>query len=228
MVTSHRKGGVVGMRRTTARVMLLLLSVGSLLALPAPIASAGVDCFGDPVEHRYWGSDTYNDFFKGTLAHNVMHGFGGADQLHGVDINLYDPAQDAGDNLCGGTGEDTIYGYGGADAIDAWDQADIIHGGPGNDAIYAGPGGDVAVTGDGGSDRIYGEGGADLLSGGTAADNPVSGGGGNDTVRGDDGNDVIFGGAGTDSLQGGAGTDICYGHIGTDSFSGCETIRNEP
>ncbi|MFM5818959.1 Ig-like domain-containing protein, partial [Aeromonas sanarellii] len=99
-------------------------------------------------------------------------------------------ANDKGDTLYGGDGNDILFGQGGDD---------FLYGGAGNDILFGGSG----------NDTLYGESGSDVLSGGS----------GNDTLYGGTGNDVLSGGLGNDILVGGLGDDILKGDAGADTFT---------
>ncbi|MFR9703108.1 type I secretion C-terminal target domain-containing protein, partial [Aeromonas sanarellii] len=99
-------------------------------------------------------------------------------------------ANDKGDTLYGGDGNDILFGQGGDD---------FLYGGAGNDILFGGSG----------NDTLYGESGSDVLSGGS----------GNDTLYGGTGNDVLGGGLGNDILVGGFGDDILKGDAGADAFT---------
>ena len=99
-------------------------------------------------------------------------------------------ANDKGDTLYGGDGNDILFGQGGDD---------FLYGGAGNDILFGGSG----------NDTLYGESGSDVLSGGS----------GNDTLYGGTGNDVLSGGLGNDILIGGVGDDILKGDAGADTFT---------
>ncbi|AHE48321.1 asx product [Aeromonas hydrophila 4AK4] len=99
-------------------------------------------------------------------------------------------ANDKGDTLYGGDGNDILFGQGGDD---------FLYGGAGNDILFGGSG----------NDTLYGESGSDVLSGGS----------GNDTLYGGTGNDILSGGLGNDILIGGVGDDILKGDAGSDTFT---------
>ena len=99
-------------------------------------------------------------------------------------------ANDKGDTLYGGDGNDILFGQGGDD---------FLYGGAGNDILFGGSG----------NDTLYGESGSDVLSGGS----------GNDTLYGGTGNDVLSGGLGNDILVGGLSDDILKGDAGADTFT---------
>ncbi|MGS3176382.1 type I secretion C-terminal target domain-containing protein, partial [Aeromonas sanarellii] len=99
-------------------------------------------------------------------------------------------ANDKGDTLYGGDGNDILFGQGGDD---------FLYGGAGNDILFGGSG----------NDTLYGESGSDVLGGGS----------GNDTLYGGTGNDVLSGGLGNDILVGGLGDDILKGDAGADTFT---------
>jgi Ca2+-binding RTX toxin-like protein len=90
-----------------------------------------------------------------------------------------------GQDLNGGSGNDTIYGNGGGDAI--------ILGGSGNDKIYIVSGMSTLAYADG-------EDGDDVLLNNTNN-------GGDSILRGGDGDDNLHGGVGKDILTGGSGAD---------------------
>jgi hypothetical protein len=85
------------------------------------------------------------------------------------------------------------------------DDGERLDGGVGDDSIYGHEGNDT-LNGGAGRDRLEGRGGSDMLQGGLQAD-WISGGDGNDTLMGGDGNDTLFGGDGRDALFGGTGGD---------------------
>ena len=152
-------------------------------------------------------------------------------------------ADDQGNLIDGGAGNDFIvagtgadYVHGGADMDLIWgmDKADIIFGDAGNDYIFGdGNKGDDAtsvvwtlaenhgndiIDGGDGEDFIIGQGGDDILFGGT----------GDDKLWGDDplyytsleGDDLLFGGAGNDQLVGGGGNDYLDGGENDDTLYG--------
>ena len=153
-------------------------------------------------------------------------------------------ADDQGNNIDGGTGNDFIA---------AGTGADNVHGGADNDLIYGMDKADI-LFGDGGHDVIYGDGnmpngssvvwtlpenhGSDIIDGGDGNDYLIGQGGSdilyggidNDKLWGDDdeaklpvayhGNDFLFGGAGKDELMGGAGNDYLEGGTGDDTLWG--------
>ena len=147
---------------------------------------------------------------------------------------------DAGGQMDGSAGNDTIYGVGGNDTINGFGGSDYLYGGAGidridgglgNDALYGGSDGDTLRGGDG-SDSLYGEDGADTLYGGNDADslyagtdvagtvNRLYGEAGNDYLAGGNGDDVLEGGVGDDQLNGGAGSDVLRGGDGADTLYG--------
>ena len=118
-------------------------------------------------------------------------------------------ADDDGDRIEGGGGDDTITGGAG------WD---LLLGGTGNDTIEGGGGQDWLDGGEG-DDRLSGGEGADVLSGG-AGNDTLDGGADADVLGGHEGDDQLFGGAGDDTLEGGAGADTIEGGSGDDEMFG--------
>lgn len=142
----------------------------------------------------------------------------------------------AGNDLIhGGPGQDTVYGGADDDVIHGLGQADILFGDEGNDTIggdgiaLAGhwasvPGdqhGDDLIVGGAGNDSLTGQGGSDQIYGGT----------GNDQLWGDDidprytpyarhGADHLNGGDGDDQLTGGGAADVLVGGDGNDDLFG--------
>ena len=108
-------------------------------------------------------------------------------------------AGDAGDDtLAGNRGDDSLEGRGGNDYLFGGPGADLVMGGAGDDFVYGGANND-SLEGGAGADRILGHGGRDWLHGGEG-DDTLAGWSGNDILRGEGGNDVLFGGAGGDVL----------------------------
>lgn len=151
-------------------------------------------------------------------------------------VNALPVANDAGNVLDGGAGDDRIYG--GADA-------DFARGGNDHDALD-GLGGRDTLFGDDGNDLLSGDGtpspgfinstpweqhGGDLLDGGRGHD-LIYGDGGDDTLVGGEGNDTLEGGRHQDELIGGSGDDLLLGdrragwvvseHLGNDTLDGGE------
>lgn len=139
------------------------------------------------------------------------------------------------DHIDGGPGQDTVHGGGDDDQIDGLGQADILFGDDGNDSILgdgiALPGywstvpgdqhGDDLIVGGAGNDSLTGQGGADQIYGGI----------GNDHLWGDDidprftpyarhGADHLNGGDGDDQLTGGGASDTLVGGEGNDDLFG--------
>jgi len=119
-----------------------------------------------------------SETIMGSLADNILVGFGGDDLLIGYFGN---------DTLIGGDGRDTLFGGSGNDLLDGGTGADSLDGGDGKDILKGGFG-------------------SDTLSGRAHHDSLV-GGSGNDQLNGGNGHDTLVGGSGADSLDGGNGTD---------------------
>lgn len=180
---------------------------------------------------------------------NLVWGYNDSDTYsNGAPVGYTEPvprnrlADDQGNLIDGGTGNDFIaagtgadYVHGGADMDVIWgmDKADILFGDAGNDVIF-GDGnknennsvvwtlavnhGNDIIDGGAGDDIIYGQGGNDIIFGGAN----------NDKIWGDDplyytdlaGDDFLFGGAGNDTLTGGAGNDYLDGGADADTLYG--------
>lgn len=110
------------------------------------------------------GNDTVTGAFQ-------SYGEAGSDTLagsahaHGGDGHDTITAKNAGSQIQGGTGNDTVQGGTGRDTIYGNSGNDLVRGGPGNDRLYGGPGIDT-VYGNSGDDRLEGGPGTDRLSGG--------------------------------------------------------------
>jgi len=150
-------------------------------------------------------------------------------------------ADNAGDTVAPGDGEDTIDDaaalyYGDSSAaieVDLTDSADVMSD-AGDDQVtgtvdaYIGSGEDDTLSGDdnantfiggGGDDTLVGLDGADYLAGG-GGDDDIFGGADADTLIGNGGDDTIYGGADADYVKGGAGDDVMYGIDGPDQLRG--------
>jgi len=153
----------------------------------------------------------------------------------------FDSADDQGDLLDGGLGDDILFGGGGNDQLYGGDGQDDMEGGAGDDRLEGGTGDDAlfgdsftdsTVTGNDillggdGNDNIAGGLGDDEIEGGSGDDlifgdlSPSSSLGGADVIDGGDGNDSIFGGGGDDVITGGLGQDIISGDDGNDFIDG--------
>ncbi len=153
-------------------------------------------------------------------------------------------ANDDGNVIDGGAGQDFIRAGTGSDIVHGGADADDIEGMAGNDVLF----------GDGGNDRIYGDGpndaskadytpteqhGYDVLVGGAGndlllgqgKDDILFGGADDDILYGDDrddmntplaiqGNDYLDGGSGNDKLYGNGGDDILIGGANNDDLFG--------
>ncbi len=175
-----------------------------------------------------------------TIAHGVTieNAIGGA----GADRLI---ANDAGNTLQGGAGQDMLMGGAGNDTLDGGADNDRITGAAGNDVIWGGDGNDIALggadnddinggagdddlTGNSGADEItvdsgtnilQGNSGRDILTGGTGIDQ-ISGGSGHDVISGRGGSDMLSGGRGADIIDGGDGDDLIEGGWDADTLTG--------
>lgn len=98
----------------------------------------------DPL-NAYTGSSHGDDYGGFPHAGDVIHGFGGNDELRAL------------------TGEDCVYGGRGSDHIAGMDGADLISGGSGSDDIGAGEGNDHLLVRDGWKDTVRCGGGRDSV-----------------------------------------------------------------
>jgi len=171
-----------------------------------------------------------------TFANGVPHGFSDAPRNRLADDagNLIDGGA-GNDFIAAGTGADTVHGGADKDFIFGMDQDDILFGDGDNDLIYGdgnAPGngsvvwttldkhGNDLIDGGEGDDYLYGQGKNDILFGGQ----------GDDILWGDEdesllpasshGDDYLFGGAGKDQMLGGAGDDYLEGGAGDDTIRG--------
>jgi Ca2+-binding RTX toxin-like protein len=133
----------------------------------------------------------------------------------------------AGDEITGGSGDDTISGNTGANGLVGGDGNDFLTAGIGDDALDGGAGNDTL---DGGlnNDTLRGGDGADQLIGGAGADLLI-GGAGPDAISGGDGNDTISAADGVaETINCGAGIDTVVADLGaggaTDTRIGCENV----
>ncbi|MEW8193199.1 MAG: calcium-binding protein, partial [Candidatus Thiodiazotropha sp.] len=126
-------------------------------------------------------------------------------------------ATEAGEELHGGAGDDSLDGLGGDDHLYGYGGDDRLTGGEGDDGLAGGDGNDT-LLGDEGDDFLSGGDGADLLQGGMGNDY-LTGWRGNDTLDGGDGDDDLYGGDGNDTLRGGiGGNDHLSGGAGDDTY----------
>jgi len=198
-------------------------------------------------------SGTFDDLIvnSGTMIGDIEMG-GGADQFRGfggtVTGGVYGGAGDdtfwvdqAGAEVDGGTGVDTVYArgdtvaLGGVEVITLLGSGDIgatgdagnndiygnvgdneLIGGEGNDSLN-GRAGDDVLEGMAGADVLRGSDGDDFMDGGTSADT-LNGNEGNDTLIGGYQDDLIVGGTGDDRIIGGRGSDLMKGGAGNDTF----------
>lgn len=127
-------------------------------------------------------------YLRGSNAGANLDGYAGDDSIYG---SIF------GDILAGGSGDDVVGGRRGDDTLSGNGGNDVLKGGMGNDTLY----GDDA--------QAFGFLGKDFLSGGL----------GKDTLDGGRGDDILLGGAGRDWLTGGiSGDDMLTGGKNGDTF----------
>ena len=174
--------------------------------------------------------------YSTTYSNGVPYGYTDAPRNRLADDqgNLIDGGS-GDDFIAAGTGADTVHGGADKDWIYGMDKDDVLFGDGENDLIY-GDGnmpdgisivwalpenhGNDIIDGGEGDDSLYGQGKDDIIFGGI----------GNDTIWGDDdeanlpvanhGKDFLFGGAGKDQLVGGGGDDYLEGGIENDTIWG--------
>ncbi len=198
-------------------------------------------------------SGTFDDLIvnSGTMMGDVYTG-DGADQFRGfggsVTGVIYGEGGDdtfrvdqAGAEVDGGAGVDTVYARGDIVALDGIEVitllgsgdigatgdsgANDIYGNVGDNALIGGEGndslngraGDDVLEGMAGADVLRGSDGNDYMDGGTSADT-LNGNEGNDTLIGGYQDDLIVGGTGDDRIIGGRGSDLMKGGAGNDTF----------
>jgi Ca2+-binding RTX toxin-like protein len=198
-----------------------------------------VDNLGDTVtELANGGVDTVMSSVNFTLGANIENlTLTGATALLQAKGNALDNviiANDAGAQMWGFDGNDTLIGGAGNDWMNGGVGADIMKGGLGNDSYVvdnindvvielAGQGSDtitttVSYTLPDNVERLFLSGIAALNGTGNALDNLLTGNDAANILRGLDGNDIINGGGGDDTLDGGAGIDRMAGGTGNDLY----------
>jgi predicted extracellular nuclease len=147
------------------------------------LESAGLNTLVEtlPANERY----TYN--FQGNaqvldhilVSHNLLANLDGFDVVHinsefADQISDHDPVLalfniEAGINLNGGNGKDTLNGNGGNDFLNGGNGKDVLFGNRGNDTLLGGNGNDI-LWGGVGADSLKGGHGSDILVGGLGND----------------------------------------------------------
>ncbi|SHN29960.1 Ca2+-binding protein, RTX toxin-related [Rhizobacter sp. OV335] len=175
------------------------------------------------------------DDIYGMGGSDVLNGDDGDDRIYGDGPSQYDPSlivyaapQDHGaDVIDGGAGNDLLIGQG---------QGDDLYGGTGDDSLYGDDRDSMNTTPDvNGNDYLDGGDGNDKLIGG-GRDDQLFGGGGDDSLWGDSGSvspsdgaylppsyhgdDYLDGEDGNDYLQGEGGADTLFGGDGSDTLNG--------
>lgn len=180
------------------------------------------------------------DFVTGTDGRLYVIGIGGTVWLLTPGVG----AEDVGDILNGGTGNDQLFGGVGADQLNGNDDNDLLNGGAGADTMRGGNGNDTYVVdnaGDitieasptGGIDTVESSvtrnltanienltltGAAAITGNGNALNNVITGNAAANLLYGFDGNDRLDGGAGADTMYGGNGDDTYVGDNAGDQF----------
>jgi Ca2+-binding RTX toxin-like protein len=187
-----------------------------------------------------------NDVLVGGPGHDELSADGGVNLVFGGDADLLfgpetgqlvsatsiGPADESGETIAGGAGDDVIFGSAGDDTIDAGDGNNVVLGDLGEVEYAGGVVTRVVSTGDsGGNDRITAGAGRDVVVGGLG-DDTIDAGAGNNVVLGDDA-DVTFDpvtgeiatatstdttAGGDDSIATGAGDDVVVGGTGSDTI----------
>ncbi|NVK22980.1 MAG: tandem-95 repeat protein [Kangiellaceae bacterium] len=187
--------------------------------------------FGDAGNDTLTGGDDL-----GTADADTLIGGSGHDVLLSgqVETPLNMNYQARGDELLGGSGNDTITGGAADDFIEGGRNDDVIDGAAGDDIIYTGLSGSFALGDDYGADTARGGEGSDQIFGSNGTDE-LHGEGGDDTITGGDDytsadSDLLFGGSGNDVLISGqistptaaslANGDVLDGGAGNDDLTG--------
>jgi Ca2+-binding RTX toxin-like protein len=180
------------------------------------------------------------DFVTGTDGALYAIGIGGT--IWRLDFGA--GAEDVGDILSGGAGDDQIFGYAGNDALsggadndtlDGGIGVDYMAGGAGNDTYYVDNSGDNAVeNASEGYDIIYSSvslaltanveelrlQGSVLYGVGNVLNNVIVGNGAANELQGQGGDDTLYGAGGIDLLYGQANNDTLYGEADNDALIG--------
>jgi hypothetical protein len=138
-----RNGKHVTRSRSVAGAAAVL---GFILLVDAPVAAAGVDCYGQtPTITGTSGPD--NGTIDGTGANDVIMGLEGDDVIDGGGGN---------DIICAGEGDDTVTTHGGNDRIFGHDGDDNLSSGANTDQIDGGSDTDTCDAGPPGNEEVYG------------------------------------------------------------------------
>ena len=218
--------------RPSIRFLLLALTVGCALILPASAAAQEA-----PVCLK--GNERLDDgrnVFKGSNGHDSVTGLRGKDHLYGRGgPDLLNGGRD-NDIVEGGAGDDILCGGRSADKMVGGPGDDIIYGEEENDTIYPGPG-DDKVLGSAGDDKLFGYGkrageiiddGIDILDGGYNDDIIVAGGA--DTLLGfthDDTLSTRTPAIAPAVMDGGGNDDVIYGSEADDFIRGGERLSGD-
>ena len=173
-------------------------------------------------------SSNTGDTIYGYGGDDNIYGLNGADSLYGGDGNDYLSGRSGADTLHGGDGDDNLRGGGDADTLYGGEGNDDLRGGSGVDLLWGDEDNDTlwgeadndTLKGNAGDDRLYGGTGNDGLWGGEGNDTLWGGADDDDTLNGQGGDDRIYGGTGNDGLWGSTGDDTLYGQGGDDTLNG--------
>jgi Ca2+-binding RTX toxin-like protein len=162
-----------------------------------------------------------DDVLIGGAGDDILDGNDGDDRLIGGDGNdllIAGAPRNSGDDLAGGTGDDTYVVFQLGAGINEYANA-------GFDTVLA----DTPIFGlvgglQGHIEALTFMGVGDRTGFGNEYDNVITGAGGNDALSGAQGNDTLRGGDGQDVLFGGDGNDLVEGEAGNDSLDGEQGI----
>ncbi|TPG49876.1 hypothetical protein EAH89_20285 [Roseomonas nepalensis] len=142
-----------------------------------------------------------------------LYGLGGNDTLYGSASAERLDGGEGNDVLFGGTGENTLVGAEGADTIYGEADADLVYG----DGTDGSGGGDDTVFAGEGDNTVEAGGGANLVYAGAGADR-ITAGDGNDAIFAGEGDNTVFAGGGNNAVYAGAGNDLVTAGDGDDTI----------
>jgi hypothetical protein len=159
-------------------------------------------------------ADQGDDDVTGTGLGDQVYGGSGNDTIRAVAGNNYIEGNDGDDYIIGGTGIDVLLGNAGNDYIEIITSGSIVYGGQGDDTIVA-RFSDNVILSNKGSDYI------DLTQ---TSDVIAYAGQDNDIVFGGLGLNEIYANLGDDYVEAGAGTTVLHGGQGNDTI----IVNNAP